>query len=106
MEFPITDVLSIYEFTRSGTSETYSATPNYQNVNACITPASTDIQIAYGDIASYQLFNVIIFDTTVGVNNADKLVDENGVEYEVKGEPLVRETDFLSFIKVLAQKVV
>jgi hypothetical protein len=104
--FLITDVVNIYEFARTGATEGYGANPTYPNVNVCISPASTDIQIAYGDIASYQLFNIIIYDTTVIMKNADKIITQDGAEYEVKGRPLVMNTPFLSFIKILAQQVV
>lgn len=104
MEFPITDILSIYEYARSAGAEAYQNSASYQNINACITPLNTELQAAFGGIYAFQMFNVIIFDTTVTIKNADKLVNQNGLNFFVEGLSVLIDTPFLSYIKVLAKQ--
>jgi len=109
-DFLVTGVASIYEFGRTGSvganaSEKYPASPTYQNVDICESPVSTDLQMAYGGPEGYQLFNIIIYDTTITIKNADKIVNQDGIIYYVKGRPMVFNSPFLSFIKVLTEQV-
>lgn len=103
---PITNVISIYEFQRSGQTESYSPGPIYQNVNTCISPTGTDMPAAYGEGPSYQLFEIFIYDITVIIKQADKIVTESGLAYYVDGMPFVINNQYLSFIRMLARQVV
>src|SRR5438270_7035008 len=105
-EFIITSVLSIYQQARTTGKEGYPSTANFQNVNACITPVKPELQLAYGAGMSYQMFNVIIYDTTLSLGNDDKLVDQNGTIYFIEGMPISIDTPLLSFTKVLAKQKV
>jgi hypothetical protein len=104
-EFLITGVASIYEFSRTGSTEKFSNTPAYQNVNICESPVSTELQMSYVGPEGYQLFNIIIYDTTVTIKNGDKIVNQDGTTYYVKGRPMIMNTPFLSFIKVLTEQI-
>jgi len=105
MQLPITDVINIYQFSRVGNVETYTTSPVYSNINACITPQGTDIQTS-GDVPAYQLFEAFLYDLTVVIHNGDKMVNTNGTVYIVDGVPYVTNTDYLQYIRVLARQVV
>ncbi len=105
-KLPITDIVSIYHFKRTGDTEEYNTQSAYDNVNVCISPTGTDIQPTYGDVAAFQLFEIFIYDTTVQINNGDKLKTENNTEYIVDGKPFVINNNYLQYIRVLARQVV
>ena len=104
-KMPVTDVVSIYKLQRSGNVETYSSTPAYTNINACIGPTGDDIQTSEGGVYSYQLFEVFIWDITVQINNGDKIV--SGVTtYLVTGTPNAYSNRFIQATRTLAKVVV
>jgi len=103
---PITNIVKIYQFERTGNTESYPATPTYEDVNACISPTGTDIQSSYGDVASYQLFEIFLYDVTLTIKNGDKIVDENNTAYLVDGQPYVINNAYMQYIRVLAKLVV
>lgn len=105
MKLPITHVLSIYQFQRTGNSEGYSPSPTYTNVNACCSPTGTDIQTS-GDVPAFQLFEVFLYDVTLKITNGDKLVTQDGSEYLVSGVPYVINNLYLHYIRVLARQIV
>ena len=105
-KLPITDILSIYQLDRTGNTESYSTTPAYQNVNACISPMNTDIQDSYGGVASYQLFEIFIYDVTIVLTNGDKLVTQSGQTYLLSGVPYVMNNQYLQYIRVMGRQVV
>lgn len=107
MIFPITDTASIYHFKRTGNNEEYETTPTYTSVNISITPSGTDIQASFGDVASFQIFEAFISDTTVQIKNGDKIVaDSDGTEYIVDGMPFKLNNQYLHFVRVLVRQVV
>jgi hypothetical protein len=103
---PITDVISIYQFQRTGDTESYPNTPTYQSVNACVSPMGTDIQADYGGVASFQLFEVFIYDVTLTLGNADKIVTASGQEYTIDGRPYVINNLYLQYIRCLCKQKV
>jgi hypothetical protein len=102
---PITDVVSIYKQIRTGNKEAYAATPAYTNVNSCISPTGTDIQPSEGGIASYQLFEIFIWDTTVQISNGDKLVS-GSTNYLVTGSPNTYSNRYVQGIRTLAKVII
>lgn len=105
-KLPITDIASIYQFQRTGNTEGYLLDPTYTNVNICISPSGTDIQTSYGEVASYQLFEIFIYDVTLTITNGDKIVTGNNLAYIVDGVPYVMNNQYLQYIRVLARQVV
>src|SRR5258706_4556403 len=99
MKLPITDIVSIYQFQRTGDKESYNTSPTYQNVNACLSPTNTDIQADYGGPAAFQLFELHIYDVTLTLHNADKIVTGNNIEYIVDGQPYVINNLYLQYIR-------
>ncbi|HEX2910391.1 MAG TPA: hypothetical protein VH186_06250 [Chloroflexia bacterium] len=106
MPLPVTNIASIYHFQRTGNTEEYSATPDYQNVNVCVSPTGTDIQASFGDVPSYQLFEIFIPDITIQVKNGDKIVTDEGVTYLVDGVPFTPKVQYLQYTRVMARMVV
>src|SRR4051794_38483444 len=102
---PITHVISIYQFERTGSSEAHSTSPRYTNVNACISPTGTDIQTS-GDVGAFQVFEVFLYDVTLKLTNGDKLVTQVGSEYLVNGVPYVINNLYLQYIRVLVRQIV
>ena len=105
-KFPITDIVSIYEQQRSGNTESYQTSPTYQNVNACISPTGTDIQTDIGDVPSFQLFEIFLYDITLQIGSGSKIVTANTKEYLVAGKPFVVDNQYLKYIRILGQQVV
>ena|SRR6266436_4747302 len=101
-----TDTASIYHLIRTGGNESYSNTPAYQNVNCGITPASTDIQVTYGGMEGFQLYEIFIWDITLSIKNGDKIVTQAGVVYLVSGVAQIVNNKYLQFIKVVGRMVV
>lgn len=104
-KLPITHIISIYQFERTGSSEAYSVSPRYINVNVCISPTGTDIQTS-GEVAAFQVFEVFLYDVTLKLSNGDKLVTQDGSEYLVNGVPYVINNLYLQYIRVLARQIV
>ena len=104
-KLPITDVVSIYQFQRTGNKESYQTLPTYQNVNACISPTGTDIQPSM-DVAAFQIFEIFLYDVTLQLHNADKIITSNGSTYLVDGQPYVMNNLYAQYIRVLARQVV
>ena len=105
MRLPVTDTVSIYQFVRSGDTESYNTTPAYTNINACITPTGTDI-VPSGEAAAFQLFEIFLYDVTLTIHNADKIVNQNGTQYIVDGMPFVINNQYLRYIRLLGRQVV
>lgn len=105
MIFPLNETVSIYQFKRTGNKESYQDSPTYENVDACVSPTGTDIQSSYGDVASYQLFEVFLYDMTLTLGSADKLVTQSGAEYIIDGKPYVVNGPFLEYIRCLCRQV-
>lgn len=101
-----TDTVSIYQFKRTGNTEAYNSTPAYTNINAGITPAGTDIQLTYGGMEGYQIYEIFIWDSTLLLKNGDKIVTEAGVAYIVAGVPQLVNNRYLQYIKVVGRLVV
>src|SRR3954470_15567899 len=99
-KLPITHVVSIYQFERTGNEEAYAPSPIYTNVNACISPTGTDIQNS-GDVAAFQVFEIFLYDVTLHLTNGDKIVAQDGGEYLVTGVPFVINNQYLQYIRVL-----
>ena len=104
--FPITDTANIYQLTRTGNTESYPTSPTYTVVKICVSPTGTDIQTSFGDVASYQLFEIFIYDLTLSIKNGDKIVTAAGKSYLVDGESYVINNAYLHYIRVLARMVV
>lgn len=102
---PITDVVSIYQFQRTGSQEGYQTTPTYQNVNACITPTGTDIQSEVDGVGAYQLFEIYLYDVTVQVHNDDKILTATGLEYHVNGAAYIVNNQYMQYVRLLARQV-
>lgn len=103
--FPLTSVVSIYQFQRTGNTEGYSTDPIYTNVSACVTPTGTDIQTS-GDVPAFQVFEIFIYDITLTLSNGDKIVDQDGAAYLIQGVPYVINNRFLQYIRVLGRQIV
>src|SRR6476469_741563 len=106
MIFPLNQTVSIYQHKRTGNTESYQDSPTYEGVEACVTPTGTDIQADYGGVASFQLFEIFVYDMSLTLGNADKMVTESGVEYIVDGQPYVVNNPFLKYIRCLAKQKV
>lgn len=104
--FPLTDTVSIYQLQRAGNTESYLADPTYEGVDACISPTGTDIQADYGGVAAFQLFEVFLYDMSLVLGNADKLVTADGRELIVDGQPYVINNRFLQYIRCLCKQKV
>jgi hypothetical protein len=97
-------VLSIYQQTRTGGKEGYPVSPNYQNINVCLTPMKTELQLAYGAGQQFMMYNCVVYDTTITLSNDDKLVDQDGLIYYVEGMPVTVNNPLLSFTKVIVKQ--
>lgn len=104
-KFPITHIVEIYQFQRTGSTEGYSDNPIYENINACISPTGTDIQPS-GDVPAFQVFEIFLYDITLVLHNGDKLITQDNSEYRVNGVPYLINNQFLQYIRVLGQQVV
>lgn len=102
---PVTHTVSIYQFQRSGNTEGYNATAAYTNINACISPTGTDI-VPSGEVSAFQLFEVYLYDLTLTLHNADKIVDQNSQTYIVDGMPYIVNNQYLRYIRCLCRQVV
>lgn len=102
MQYPITHVFNVHKFIKTGDTESYDATPLYTGVDACVVPASTDILAVYPGVASYQLFEIHVFENVV-LKNGYKLKNDSE-EYIIRGEPMKVENIYLSFIKVIGER--
>ena len=101
-KLPITDIVDIYQFERSGNIEEYSASPIYESINACISPTGTDIQPS-GDVAAFQMFEIFIMDITCVLHNGDKLITTDGIAYILDGQPFVINNQYLQYIRILGR---
>lgn len=97
-----TNLVNIYQFQRTGAKEDYPASPNYNQVNACITPAGTDLIMTYGGEAGFQLYEIFVYDMTIQFKNGDKIVDEAGHKYLVQGVAQVVNNRYMSYTKLAA----
>lgn len=104
--FPLTDVIAVYQLQRTGDTESYPTAPTYENVDCLISPTGTDIQTDYGGVAAFQLFEVFIYDMSLTLGNADKLVTADGREFIVDGQPYVINNRFLQYIRCLCKQKV
>jgi hypothetical protein len=100
-----TDIVSIYEFTRTGDTESYDTVAKYTGKQAVISPTGTDIQPGYGDVQSFQLFEVFLYDPSLEIANAAKIVNAAGKEFIVDGKPYVVDGPFLHYIRCLCRQV-
>lgn len=103
---PITEVASIFPIKRTGNTEGYGNSPDYQNVNVCVAPTGVDIQASYGGVSSYQVFEIFIYDVTIPVRGGDKIVLSNNQAYIVDGQPYLINNRFLQYIRVLGKVAV
>jgi len=103
-KLPITDIVNIYSFKRTGDTESYDPEASYINVNACISPTGTDIQTS-GEVPAFQLFEIFIYDVTVEIKTGDKIINQDSLEYIVDGKPFVINNQFLQYVRVLAKQV-
>jgi hypothetical protein len=96
-----------YRFLRTGEKETYDTTPFVSNLDAQITPATPDLLSLYPDVPVGQLFDVFTFDNAVAMENGDKLIDENGNEYIIRGVPAVYDVPPLGiyYVRVIGVKI-
>ncbi len=104
-KLPITNVVSVFQYQRTGNKESYQGSATYINVNACISPTGTDIQPS-GEVAAFQLFEVYLYDVTLQIHTADKIIDENGLSYIVDGKPYIINNQYLQYIRCLCRQVV
>lgn len=102
----VTNLVSVYHFARTGDTEDYPSIADYSNVNACITPASTDIQLTYGGESAFQLYEVYVYDMTIVFQNGDKIIDDNGAIYFVAGVAEVVNNRYLHYTKLAVRKEV
>lgn len=103
---PITSIAEIYHLTRNGDTESYPVNPDISNVNVCVSPTGTDIQSSYGDVQSYQLFEIFIYDITLTIFNGDKIITQDNQAYIVAGAPFVVNNQYLQYIRVLTRQVI
>lgn len=101
----VTDTVSLYHLKRTGNKEEYDTAPAYTQKNACISPTGTDIQTS-GEVGAFQLFELFLYDMTMVVRNADKIVTQAGIEYVVDGQSFVINNQFLKYIRCLVRQVV
>ena len=105
-KLPVTNICDIYQFTRDGDTESYPATPAYQYVNVCISPTGTDVQTSEGGVASYQLFECFIYDTTIEMHHNDKIVTDTNQTYYVAGVPYVMSNQYMQYIRVIVRQII
>jgi hypothetical protein len=106
MIFPLNQTVSIYQHKRTGNTESYQDSPTYEGVEALVSPTGTDIQADYGGVASFQLFEIFLYDMSLTLGNADKIVTASGTEYIVDGQPYLIDNPFLKYIRCLAKQKV
>lgn len=104
--FPLNETVSIYQFQRTGNTESYQHSPTYEGVEALISPTGTDIQTDYGGVASFHLFEIFLYDMSLTLGNADKIVTADGRIFIVDGQPYVVNNRFLQYIRCLAKQKV
>ncbi len=104
MQILITDVVSIYHSTRTGSKKGYDSSPTYTNVNATISPTGTDLQPTQGGGAAYQLFEIFIPDITLSISTGDRVVTPSATYY-VDGVPFTINNRYLQYIRLLAREV-
>lgn len=103
--YNVTDTASIFQMNRTGDTETYGNSPAYTNINMGITPAGTDIQMTYGGLEGFQIYEIFIYDITLNLTNGDKIVAQSGT-YLIAGIPMVVNNRYMKYIKVVGRKVV
>ena len=102
-KWPVTHIVSIYQLQRSGNNESYPNIPTYTSCNAAIVQIDTKIAAAFGGIPAYSLYNITLYDTTLSLNNGDKLVDQNSTEYIVDGRPVLLSFGSTQVIRILGK---
>jgi len=102
---PINATISGYHFKRTGSTEAYDTQPAYQNVNACVSPTGTDYQPS-GEVLSFQLFEIFLYDVTITVKPGDKLITQDTQTYIVDGVPFVMNQTYLRYIRCMGHQLV
>lgn len=95
--------LDIFHFERTGDKEEYESTPSFTGVKAQIIPASADLLAVFPGIPSYQLHEIFVYEQG-DIRNGDKLVDQDAVEYIVRGVPQKVNTGILNFQQIVGEK--
>ena len=94
----------LFHFLKTGDKEEYDATPYQTAVKFQIIPAGSDILATFPGVPAYSLHEMFCFDM-VEVLNGDKVIDEDGSEYIIRGEPQRVNTSYLTFQQFVGEKV-
>jgi hypothetical protein len=100
----ITHTADVYRLTRTGDMESYAVPAVITGLRCGIFPASTDVLAVYPGESSFQLYECYIY-KTVTIKNGDKF-KSSGDEWIVRGVPQVFNTNYLSYQRVILEKVV
>lgn len=99
-----THIVDVYRLTRTGNNESYGVSPVIIGLDCGIFPASSDVLAVYPGESSFQLYECYIYETAT-IKNGDKF-KISGDEWIVRGVPQIFDTNYLSYQRVILEKVV
>jgi hypothetical protein len=99
-----THKVSVFRLVETAGQEEYGADPVYTGLDVGIFPASADILAVYPGEASYQLYEIFVYEPAV-IKNGDKLVSGSD-EWIVRGAPQVFDFPQISYQRLVGEKVV
>lgn len=89
----VTHTVDVYRLVRTGATETYGVTPVITGLGMGITPAGTDLLVAYPDLPAYAAYDGYYEDSSVSFKIGDKLTD--GItSWIVRGTPEIYSSPF------------
>jgi hypothetical protein len=99
-----THLVDVYRLALSSSKESYGGTAVITGLDVGIFPAGNDIVAIYGGESAYQLYEVYVYESAV-LKNGDKLKSGTD-EWIIQGVPQVFSTPYLSYQRLLCEKVV
>ena len=99
-----THLVDVYRLAVASSKEGYGASPVITGLDVGIFPAGTDIVAVYGGESAFQLYDVYVYESAT-LKNGDKLKSGTD-EWIIKGVPQVFSTPYLSYQRLICEKVV
>lgn len=99
------NVINTKRLEKTGNKEEYPSTFILENVDCYLEPISLDVQTIIDDQAAYNAFKCY-FDDEQDIRIGDLVIDENSIEYTVKGvSPFLNNREFTSpYVEALLVK--
>jgi len=98
-----THVVDVYRLTKTGSTESYSATPTITGLDCAILPASTEIIAIYPGENAFALHD-IFFDEPADLKTGDKLTS-GASEWIIRGVPQVFDNDYGYAVHCVGEKL-